>query len=87
MVAAGPRGLRGIPDRLLRFAPQGHATGLRVRALARALLPPFAMLALANSLDRDAFFFTSYLAASAAVLAFSLDAGVFKLATPPRSHP
>ena len=52
-----------------------------MRALARAFLPPFAMLALANSLDRGAFFFGPYLAASAAVLAFSLDAGVFKLAT------
>ncbi|HSS51983.1 MAG TPA: hypothetical protein VLX28_23830, partial [Thermoanaerobaculia bacterium] len=74
-------GFAGYLIAWLRFAPPGHASGIRVRAVARALLPPFAMLALANSLDRDALFFAPYLAASAAVLAFSLDAGVFKLAT------
>ncbi len=74
-------GFAGYLITWLRFAPVGHASGIRVRALARALLPPFAMLAMANSLDRGTFFFAPYLAASAAVLAFSLDAGVFKLAT------
>lgn len=62
-----------------RFAPPGHGSGLKVRTVARALLPPFAMLVLANSLARDATFFGPYLAASAAVLAFSLDTGVFRL--------
>jgi len=74
-------GFAGYLIAWLRFAPPGHATGIRVRALARAFLPPFAMLALANSLDRGAFFFAPFLAASTAVLAFSLDASVFKLAT------
>jgi len=63
----------------LRFAPPGHASGVKVRTLARALLPPFTMLLLANSLQRDEMFFAPYLAASAAVLAFSLDTGVFRL--------
>jgi phytol kinase len=62
-----------------RFAPPGHASGIKVRTLARALLPPFSMLVLANSLARDETFFGSYLAASAAVLAFSLDTGAFRL--------
>ena len=62
-----------------RFAPPGHAAGIKVRTLARALLPPFAMLVLANSLARDEVFFSPYLAASAAVLAFSMDTGVFRL--------
>jgi phytol kinase len=63
----------------LRFAPPGHAAGIKVRILARALLPPFTMLVLANSLRRGETFFAPYLAASAAVLAFSLDTGVFRL--------
>jgi dolichol kinase len=62
-----------------RFAPPGHGSGLKVRTVARALLPPFSMLVLANSLARDELFFAPYLAASAAVLAFSLDTGVFRL--------
>jgi hypothetical protein len=62
-----------------RFAPPGHASGIKVRTLARALLPPFSMLVLANSLGRYETFFGPYLAASAAVLAFSLDTGVFRL--------
>jgi phytol kinase len=62
-----------------RFAPPGHAAGIKVRTLARALLPPFTMLILANSLRRGDLFFAPYLAASAAVLAFSLDTGVFRL--------
>jgi hypothetical protein len=37
------------------------------------------MLVLANSLGRDEVFFAPYLAAIAAVLAFSLDTGVFRL--------
>lgn len=62
-----------------RFAPPGHGAGIKVRTVARALLPPFTMLVLANSLARDEMFFSPYLAASAAVLAFSLDTGVFRL--------
>jgi len=63
----------------LRFAPPGHGAGLKVRTLARALLPPFAMLVLSNSRAADETFFGPYLGASAAVLAFSLDTGVFRL--------
>ncbi|HSK78573.1 MAG TPA: hypothetical protein VLQ45_19115 [Thermoanaerobaculia bacterium] len=63
----------------LRFAPKGHAIGIKVRTLARALLPPFLMLVLANSLKDSATWFAPFLAATAAVLAFSLDTGVFRL--------
>lgn len=62
-----------------RFAPPGHASGIKVRTIARALLPPFSMLVLANSLGRYEMFFGPYLGASAAVLAFSLDTGAFRL--------
>lgn len=62
-----------------RFAPPGHAAGVKVRTISRALLPPFAMLALANGLHRPADFYGPYLAAIAAVFAFSLDTGVFRL--------
>jgi dolichol kinase len=62
-----------------RFAPPGHATGIKVRIVARALLPPFSMLLLGNMLQRYEVFFAPYLAASAAVLAFSLDTGVFRV--------
>ena len=62
-----------------RYAPPGHASGIKVRTVARALLPPFSMLVLANSLGRYEMFFGPYLGASAAVLAFSLDTGVFRL--------
>lgn len=61
------------------FAPPRHVSGVKVRTVARALLPPFAMLALANGLQRPADFFGPYLAASAAVLAFALDTGVLRL--------
>lgn len=61
------------------FAPPGHATGVRVRTVSRALLPPFAMMALANGLDSSALFYGPYLAASAAVFAFALDTGAFRL--------
>jgi dolichol kinase len=63
----------------LRFAPPGHGSGLKVRTVTRALLPPFMMLLLANSLSMESTFFGPYLAASSAVLAFSLDTGVFRL--------
>jgi dolichol kinase len=72
-------GFAGYLAAWLRFAPPGHALGIKVRTVARALLPPFTVLLLANSLRRDETFFASYLAASAAVLAFSLDTGVFRL--------
>lgn len=62
-----------------RFAPTGHAAGVRVRTISRALLPPFAMMALANGLKSSAMFYGPYLAASAAVFAFALDTGVFRL--------
>lgn len=62
-----------------RFAPPGHASGIKVRIIVRALLPPFAMLALANGLGQGGTFYGPYLAATAAVLAFSLDTGVFRL--------
>jgi dolichol kinase len=62
-----------------RWAPPGHASGIKVRTLARALLPPFVMLILANSLGDYPTWFAPYLAAIAAVLAFSLDTGVFRL--------
>lgn len=62
-----------------RFAPPGHLSGVKVRTLVRALLPPFTMLVLANGLRDAAPFFAPYLAAIAAVFAFSLDTGVFRL--------
>jgi dolichol kinase len=63
----------------LRFAPPGHGSGMKVRTVTRALLPPFVVLLLSNSLAQDATFFGPFLAASAAVLAFSFDSGVFRL--------
>ncbi len=72
-------GFAGYLAAWLRFAPPGHASGVKVRTVSRALLPPFTMLLLANSLGRYETFFAPYLAASAAVLAFSLDTGVFRL--------
>ena len=72
-------GFAGYLASWLRFAPPGHGAGIKVRTVSRALLPPFTMLVLANSLARDELFFGPYLAASAAVLAFSLDTGVFRL--------
>jgi hypothetical protein len=62
-----------------RFALPGHGSAVKVRNVARALLPPFTMLLLANSLGRYETFFAPYLATSAAVIAFSLNAGVFLL--------
>ncbi|HYG63719.1 MAG TPA: hypothetical protein VEL74_14150 [Thermoanaerobaculia bacterium] len=62
-----------------RFAPPGHASGLKVRILVRAVLPAFAVLAAANGLGRGPLFYGPYLAAIAAALAFSLDTGVFRL--------
>jgi hypothetical protein len=52
---------------------------MKVRTVTRALLPPFVVLLLSNSLARDATFFGPFLAASAAVLAFSFDSGIFRL--------
>ncbi|HWM94969.1 MAG TPA: hypothetical protein VN493_29715 [Thermoanaerobaculia bacterium] len=62
-----------------RFTPREHLTGVRVRTMTRALLPPFAMLILANGLRDPAPWFAPYLAALAAVVAISLDEGVFRL--------
>lgn len=72
-------GFLGYLAAWLRFAPPGHGAGIKVRTLVRALLPPFSMLVLSNSLAADDTFFSPYLAANAAVLAFSLDTGVFRL--------
>jgi phytol kinase len=62
-----------------RFAPPGHAAGVKVRTVTRALLPPFAMLAVANGFGRYPQLYAPYLAASATIIAFSLDTGVFRL--------
>lgn len=72
-------GFLGYLGAWARFAPPGHAAGVRVRTVTRALLPPFAMLALANGLRQPAEYFGPYLAACAAVFAFALDTGVFRL--------
>jgi uncharacterized membrane protein len=61
------------------FTPPQHLQGIKVRTMVRALLPPFTMLVLANALHRAEPFFAPYLAALAAVVAFSLDEGVFRL--------
>jgi hypothetical protein len=47
--------------------------------MVRALLPAFTMLVLANGLRTAAPFYAPYLAALAAVTAFSLDEGAFRL--------
>ncbi|MCP4660411.1 MAG: hypothetical protein GY856_33840 [bacterium] len=52
---------------------------IRVRALARALLPPFVVLVIANSARSWAPYYGAYLAANAAVLAFSLSSPVWHL--------
>lgn len=62
-----------------RFTPPEHLLGVRVRTMTRALLPPFVMLVLANGLRDAQTFFAPYLAALAAVVAISLDEGVFRL--------
>jgi dolichol kinase len=56
-----------------------HASGIKVRLMTRALLIPFTPLALANSFHGYAAAYGPYLAASGAVLAFSLDTGVYRL--------
>lgn len=61
------------------FAPKGHGTGFKVRTLSRAFLPPFAFLLVGNSLRQLPDWFGPYLAASAAVLGFSLGSGVFRI--------
>ena len=72
-------GFLGYLGAWYRFAPPSHAAGVRVRTVTRALLPPFAMLALANGLKAFPMFYGPYLAACAAVFAFALDTGVFRL--------
>jgi hypothetical protein len=62
-----------------RFTPPEHLIGVRVRTMTRALLPPFVMLVLANGLRDAETWFAPYLAALAAVVAISLDEGVFRL--------
>lgn len=62
-----------------RFTPPEHLIGVRVRTMTRALLPPFIMLVLANGLRDAETWFAPYLAALAAVVAISLDEGVFRL--------
>lgn len=62
-----------------RFTPPEHLIGVKVRTMSRALLPPFAMLILANGLRDAGTWFAPYLGALAAVVAISLDEGVFRL--------
>jgi len=62
-----------------RFTPPEHLIGVKVRTMSRALLPPFIMLVLANGLRDAQTWFAPYLAALAAVVAISLDEGVFRL--------
>jgi len=57
----------------------GPATRIRVRALAHALLPPFVILVVANSTRSGTPCYGAYLAANAAVLAFSLSNPVWHL--------
>jgi phytol kinase len=60
-------------------APPHHASGIKVRLIVRTVLPAFAMLAVANGLDRGETFYGPYLGAIGAALAFALDTGVFRL--------
>jgi phytol kinase len=53
-----------------------RAPGVRVRTVARAVLVPFALVALANGLRQPQRFYGPYLAACATVLAVALAAGV-----------
>lgn len=61
------------------FAPPGHASGIKVRLVTRALLIPFAPLVVANAYDHDEIAYGAFLAAAGAVLAFALDTGAFRL--------
>ncbi|HEX2644987.1 MAG TPA: hypothetical protein VHU81_18455, partial [Thermoanaerobaculia bacterium] len=72
-------GFAGYVTAWSTFAPPRHALGVKVRTVARALLPPFTLLLLANSFRDNPTYFGPYLAASGAVFAFSLDTGVFRL--------
>ena len=53
----------------MREGPERRLAGVRTRTVARALVVPFAVLALANGLGRGAALFGPYLAACGAVLA------------------
>jgi len=53
----------------MRQSPERRLVGVRTRTVARALLVPFSVLALANGLGRGAELFGPYLAACGAVLA------------------
>jgi phytol kinase len=72
-------GFAGYVAARAAWAPPGHAFGLRVRAVVRAVLPPFTILILANSLHRGTELYGPFLAAVGTVLAFTLDIGVFRL--------
>jgi len=56
-----------------QIGPPRPAHQVRVRAVARAVLPPLVLLILANSTSGYATFFAPYLAASATALALTLD--------------
>lgn len=72
-------GFAGYVAARAAWAPPGRAFGIRVRAVVRALLPPFTILILANSLQRGPELFGPYLAAAGTVLTFSLEIGVLPL--------
>jgi hypothetical protein len=61
-----------VACRMMAPLPPGENAGLRVRALARALLLPFAALAFANFRSLHAHFFGPFLAAGTAVVTFAL---------------
>jgi phytol kinase len=65
----------------VRGTSPDRAPRLKVRAVARALLVPFLFLALANGTGRHDLLFGPYLAASAAVLVFSLATPLYRLTT------
>jgi len=65
----------------LRMVPRRRLRQVRARAVSRALLPPFAILILANSTGLYDVFFAAYLAASAAVLAFALSGPLLHMKT------
>jgi len=62
-----------------RLSAARHATGVKVRTVARALLPPFLLLLLANAAQAGRALYGPYLAASATVLAAALAAGAVRL--------
>jgi phytol kinase len=62
-----------------RLAAARHATGVKVRTVARALLAPFLLLLIANAAQAARALYGPYLGASATVLAMALAAGALRL--------